>query len=223
MVIDENFAALITQIILGVSTVLMALFKYREVLAFIWKLIKLLLEPIKCFINWVKLARKIESAQVSNDARVAKLEETLDSLNKFMRDKLSPNGGSSFADAIKRIENRQVASDSRQTALLNDSKLGIFFCDLQGRNTWVNKTYARFLECGTNELMGFSWRKFIRTDELTRYSRIWEAAFRDGCEFEDTVEFINVHGDKVGLHISVSAVLNEKGETTSYVGQVIAL
>lgn len=223
MVADQEFIALIWQIILGVSTILLTIFKYREFIGFLWKLLQLAWKPIKCAIDWIKLAHKIEAAQIRSDEKVLGIEDTLAKLDKFMRDKLSPNGGSSFADAVKRIENRQIVSDSRQTALLNDSKMGVFFCDLHGGNTWVNKTYARFLDCGTNELTGFAWRKFIRTEELARYSKVWEAAFRDGCEFEDTVEFINAHGHKVALHISVSSVLNELGLTNSYVGQVIAL
>jgi len=223
MVADQEFIALVTNLVLGVSTVLLTVFKYRELLGFLWKMVKLLWKPIQCIINWIKLAQKIDSAQKENDIRVANLENTLSDLSKFMKDKLNQNGGSSIFDAIKRIETRQIVIDSRQTALLNDSKLGVFFCDLHGRNTWVNKTYARFLDCGTNELIGFAWRKFIRTEELERYSKVWESAFRDGCEFEDTVEFINAHGHKVALHISVSSVMNELGLTNSYVGQVTAL
>mgnify|MGYP003499746600 CR=1 FL=1 len=223
MVADQEFITLIGQIIVGVSTVLLTIFKYREFIGFLWKLLQLLWKPIKCAIDWIKLAHKIEAAQIRSDEKVLGIEDTLAKLDKFMRDKLSPNGGSSFADAVKRIENRQIVSDSRQTALLNDSKMGVFFCDLHGRNTWVNKTYARFLDCGTNELIGFAWRKFIRTEELARYSKILEAAFKDGCEFEETVEFVNAHGQRVNLHISFSAVLNEKNETISYIGQVTAL
>jgi PAS domain S-box-containing protein len=223
MVADQQFIALVGQIALGVSTVFLTIFKYREVLSFGWKLLQLLWKPVKCVIDWIKLAHKIEAAQIKSDEKVSNLEDTLAKLDKFMRDKLSPNGGSSFADAIKRIEARQIVSDSRQTALLNDSKAGVFFCDLHGNNSWVNRTYARFLDCGTNELVGFGWRKFIKTEELSRYSKIWEAAFRDGCEFEDTVEFVNAHGQKVAMHISVSSVMNELSLTTGYVGQVIAL
>ncbi len=220
---DQEFIALITQIVLGLSTVLLTIFKYRELLAFLWKMAKICWKPAQCVINWIKLARKLEKSQANNEERLFHVEGSVAELDKFVREKLNRNGGSSLADALKRIEQRQIASESRQEALLNDSKLGFFYCSLDGKNTWVNKTYARFLDCGTNELIGFAWRKFIRTEELARYSKILEAAFKDGCEFEETVEFVNAHGQRVSLHISFSAVLNEKNETISYIGQVTAL
>lgn len=220
---DQEFIALITQIVLGLSTVILTIFKYRELLAFLWKMAKICWKPAQCVINWIKLARKLEKSQANNEERLFHVEGSVAELDKFVREKLNRNGGSSLADALKRIEQRQIASESRQEALLNDSKLGFFYCSLDGKNTWVNKTYARFLDCGTNELEGFGWRKFIRTEELSRYSKVWEAAFRDGCEFEDTVEFVNAHGQRVNLHVSLSAVQNENKQVISYIGQVMAL
>ncbi len=223
MVVDQEFISLVTQLVLGVSTVILTVFKYRELLGFLWKVAQALWKPIKGVIDWIKLAHKIEAAQCKNDEKISGLENTLNELNKFVREKLLPNGGSSIFDSLKRIETSLTATDSRQMALLNDSKLGVFFCDLHGRNTWVNRTYARFLDCGTNELVGFSWKRFIKTSELARYSKVWETAFKDGCEFEDTVEFVNAHGQRVNLHINASVVQNDRGETTSYIGQVTAL
>jgi hypothetical protein len=110
------------------------------------------------------LARKIEAAQLEHEKRFAAIEETLSELNKFVREKLTKNGGSSIFDAVKRIEDRQIVSDGRQSALLNDSKNGYFFCNTLGYNSWVNRTYARFLDCGTNELLGFAWKRFIKTE-----------------------------------------------------------
>jgi PAS domain-containing protein len=220
---QQELASLVAQIIASCAAVFMFLARYKEVLSLVWRLLSALVKPFQCFWRWIKLARKIEVAQSEHEKRFAAIEETLFELNKFVREKLTKNGGSSIFDAVKRIEDRQIVSDGRQSALLNDSKNGYFFCNTLGYNSWVNRTYARFLDCGTNELLGFAWKRFIKTEELERYNKIWTNAFKDGCEFEDTVEFVNAHGDKVALHISVSLVQNEKGETTSYIGQVTAL
>lgn len=220
---EQQLAAIIAQLIGVISGVFIFIVKYREVLSFIWRVLTLLSKPFQCFWRWVKLARKIEVSQEKYEQRFETLEKSVQGIDKFIREKLTKNGGSSIFDAIKRIEDRQIVSDGRQSALLNDSKHGYFFCNMDGRNVWVNRTYARFLDCGTNELMHFGWRKFIKTEELERYNKIWKNAFNDGCDFEQTVDFVNAHGEKVGLHISVSAVQNEKGETTSYIGQVTAL
>lgn len=227
---QQELIPYIAQIVASGTAIFMFVFKYREVLAFVWKLLLLLAKPFQCFWRWVKLARKLESEMAENKLAVDLGRKEIDDVKKsvveltnFVRDKLTKNGGSSIFDAIKRIEERQVASDSRQSALLNDSTNGYFFCDSHGRNTWANRTYARFLDCGTNELLGHSWKRFIKTEELARYSKIWENAFQDGCEFEDIVEFTNAHNHQIKLRIIVSAIQNERGETTSYIGQAVAV
>ncbi len=220
---DQALISLITQIVLGAASLLTLVFKYHEVVGFLYKVLMVVLKPIKGLIKWVKLAAKIERASEDNKVEIEGVKKSIAELTAFVKEKLSPNGGSSAVDAIKRIENRQILAEARSAAILNDTKFGLFFCDTLGFNTWVNRTYARFLGCGTNELHGFSWRRFIRTDELLRYTKIWQAAFKDGCEFEETVEFVDTHGSKISLHISVSAVQNEQGQTVSYIGQVLAL
>lgn len=220
---QQELATNIAEIIAFLTAAFMFAAKHREVFSFVWKLLQLLAKPFQCFWCWLKLARKIESSQMEHEKKFAVLEKTIEGLDKFVREKLTKNGGSSIFDAVKRIEDRQIVSDGRQSALLNDSKCGYFFCDSHGKNSWVNRTYARFLDCGTNELIGMGWKRFIKTGELERYGKIWQTAFEDGCDFEETVDFVNAHGVKISLHISVSAVQNEKGETTSYIGQVMAL
>lgn len=69
-------------------------------------------------------------------------------------------------------------------------------------------------------MLDFGWKKFICTSELDRYSKVWKAAFEDGSEFEDIVEFSDIHHAKIKLNIIVTAIKNEKNIVTSYVGQV---
>ncbi len=221
--LTQEIASHITQIVIALGGLFVLAAKYKDVLSFGWRLILLLSKPFQCVWRWIKLARKIESATAENKNEIENLRKEISALSTFVKEKLSPNGGSSPIDAIKRIEDRQLASDARANALLNDSKLGVFYCDLEGRNVWVNRTYARFIGCGVDELLGFGWKKFIRTDELERYGKVWKTAFQDGCEFEETVDFLTVDHQKIRLHISVSVIKDIKGKTASYIGQILPL
>jgi len=221
--LSQELVAHITQIIVGIGGIFVILAKYKDVLSFVWRILLLLAKPARCVWRWIKLARKIEAATFENKIDIENLRKEIAALTSFVKEKLSPNGGSSPIDAIKRIEDRQLASDERSKALLNDSKLGVFYCGLDGQNVWVNRTYARFLGCGVDELLGFGWKKFIRTEELVRYSKIWKNAFQDGCEFDETVEFQTVEHQRVNLHISVSIIKDAKGKTVSYIGQILPL
>lgn len=221
--LPQEFAAHITEIILGAGSLFVFLARYRDVIGFIYSVFVLLSKPFLCVWRWIKLARKIETVTSENKSEIENLRKEISNLSSFIKEKLSPNGGSSAVDAIKRIEDRQLASDARANALLNDSKLGVFSCTTEGKNLWVNRTYARFLGCGVDELLGYGWKKFIRTDELERYNKVWRSAFDDGCEFEETVEFLTVEHQRVNLHVTVSAIKDTKGNTASYIGQILPL
>lgn len=219
----QFLARYVAEIIIGVSSFFMVVFRYREVIKFFLRVCQVLYKPLVGLANYIMLPHKLSKQQTINAENLTKLEKTLADLSVFVKDKLSYNSGSSLVDAIKRIETRQIIQEHAHNTFAQDAEQGIFRCDLQGKNIWVNRTYARFLGCGTNELLGLSWKKFIKTPELTRYNGVWQTAFADGCEFEDVVEFTDINNHLVRLKISVSAIPDEKGGAIGYVGQVTAL
>jgi PAS domain S-box-containing protein len=153
--------------------------------------------------------------------RMGKVESVLNDLDKFIKKELTFNGGSSTRDMILRIENRIIEQEYAQNALLLDSEHGIFRTDLEGHNKWVNRTFARLLGCGTNELLSYGWKRFIKTHELSRYNLVWKAAFEDGCEFDDIVEFTDASGDVINLKVSACPIIDDRGKVLSYVGTVV--
>ncbi|MBV6514312.1 MAG: hypothetical protein FMNOHCHN_03918 [Ignavibacteriaceae bacterium] len=228
--VAQDFIAHVSQIVVGFGGLFVLLAKYKDVLSFLWKILVFLSKPVQGILRWVKLARKIENelekskaADILQKEEIKNIKSAVYDLSSFVKKELSPNGGSSTLDLIRRIEDRQILLERKSEAFLNENRYGFFCCDNEAHNLWVNRTYARFIGCGVDELLGFGWKKFIKTDELERYSKIWRTAFQDGCEFEETVEFINVDHQRIKLHISVSAIKDTKGNTASYIGQVLPL
>lgn len=227
---DFQMPTELSQFLIAAASFLLMLVKYRSFFSFLYKVANWLIIPIKSFLRWVKLARKIENelekskaADILQKEEIKNIKSAVYDLSSFVKKELSPNGGSSTLDLIRRIEDRQILLERKSEAFLNENRYGFFCCDNEAHNLWVNRTYARFIGCGVDELLGFGWKKFIKTDELERYSKIWRTAFQDGCEFEETVEFINVDHQRIKLHISVSAIKDTKGNTASYIGQVLPL
>ena len=199
------------------------IFKYREVIEFICRGAKLLYAPIKWTVALVGMPFRLQEEAVAARGRMDVMEDVLNDLSKFVKKELTYNGGSSTLDAIRRIENRIIEQEYSNNALLLESEFGIFRCSLDGQNKWVNRTYARFLGCGTNELLGYGWKRFIKTQELHRYSEVWKNAFQDNCEFEDIVEFTDVDHNMVRFKITTCPIVDDKGKILSYVGIVVAL
>lgn len=227
---QQLIAQHIVEIMSGVGGLFVLLFKYRETIEFVVKVAKFLWKPFKCIAELVKMPFHLSEQASHAQKRIDKIESLVSDLsnsfaemNKFVKKELTYNGGSSTRDAIGRLEKLMREQEFAQNALMQDSECGLFKCSKDGKNMWVNRTYARYLGCGTGELLGLGWKRFIRTEELKRYNEVWQGAFRDGCEFENVVEFVNTHGQMVALKIFALPIIDEKGNAVSYVGTVVAL
>lgn len=203
----------------AISAFLVMLWRYKDVIAFFINAGRVFVAPIKRIVEWIKLARKLDG-----DSKVVRSDiEEIKKALKNIQYQLNPNGGSSLADKVARIEKHMIIREHAENALLLDSPKGIFRCDTEGSNEWVNRTYARWLGCGTNELLGLKWKRFIDTEELERYNKIWQAAFHDASEFDAVVAFRDTQGHKVNLKVSTTAIPDESGRIIGYIGQIDAL
>lgn len=203
----------------AISALIIALWRYREVVKFFVGIGKALYSPIKKIVQWFKLAQKLENDNIEIFKNLSEINESLIKINS----QLKTNGGSTLLDKINRIETRMIVREHTDNALLQDDEKGIFRCDITGSNLWVNRTYARWLGCGTNELLSFGWRRFIDTDELEKYSKVWQAAFKDGCEFDYVVTYTDTQGDKIRLLIRATPITDDKNEVIGYIGQAEAV
>lgn len=218
---DQLVSQHFIEIASGFGGLFVLLFKYRETIEFAVRIAKFLWKPFKWVMALIKMPFRLNDEAIANRERMDKVEATINELNKFIKKELTYNGGSSTLDAIRRIENRIIEQEYAQNALLLDTDHGVFRTDLEGRNKWANRTYARFLGCGTGELLGYGWKRFIKTEELRRYNEVWQTAFKDGCEFEDVVEFHDVSNHPVNLKISTCPIIDDKGRILSFVGTVV--
>lgn len=110
----------------------------------------------------------------------------------------------------------------REDAFLEHHVCGMFICDLDGNNSWVNSTYSRFCKAGKDELVGKGWRNFFSPEDLAIYDQTWIPAFRDRREIgvEATIQ---PRGEKVGVKVLVrlTKILDFGGGVNQYMGQII--
>lgn len=83
----------------------------------------------------------------------------------------------------ERTESRVERQDQQRRALLDASDHGVFFCDADGRNTFVSMPYAALLGAEVAELMGHGWRDFVAggSPSLSAYDRAWQDAFQSAA------------------------------------------
>ena len=95
----------------------------------------------------------------------------VESINDIKKE-LTTNGGSSLKDAIismgescARIEDRQKVIIQRTKAALHYSGAALFETDEDGRMTWSNANFCKFLPAGGSQFEGYDWLTIIHEDE----------------------------------------------------------
>lgn len=151
--------------------------------------------------GWKVVRREVVTPVFSHIVNIRQMSEMTDTLAKLLP-KLDvvvkmvlPNGGSSLADSLKRIEEKvqtlAIQSDSTNalaTFNLQTSPRAAFRCNEHGENDFVNISYCQLLGCDSTQLLGFGWRSFIW--DIGEYDQNWMSIFKEGreCRFELTLK-----------------------------------
>jgi len=149
--------------------------------------------------------------------RIAKLMSNVDTIAADLR----PNGGSSLKDQINRIEHRLIRGEMRSRALIRDYDCGIFECDINGYNSFVNRTYCKMVGAPMNKLLGMGWEQFIHPQYKNEYDMLWTDRFQNCEEVDVDTALITSNGDKIDVKIKAYPLKDEtQTRCVGYFGMV---
>lgn len=123
---------------------------------------------------------------------------------------VSPNGGGSLADAVRRTEAsmreqgevlQEVRGVLRTQSDLSDD--GQFQCTPLGSNTFVNLTYARMLGVGKADLLGNQWKNYIAPQDADRFLAANAAALAEHRPFNGRCNMVRSDGDLVLVDVTM--------------------
>lgn len=123
---------------------------------------------------------------------------------------VSPNGGGSLADAVRRTEAAmqdqgevlgEVRGVLRTQSDLSDD--GQFQCTPAGSNTFVNLTYARLLGVGKADLIGNQWKNYIAPEDAPRFLAANALALAEHRPFNDRCHMVRSDGDRVLVDVTM--------------------
>ena len=134
---------------------------------------------------------------------------------------LQPNSGKSLRDTVDRIETRLMTIERIQQGLFQDGDVGVFTCDSDGRNTYVNRTYCRKLGATREQMMAFGWRSFISPEERESYDEEWQPALMEGREVFLPLKFSNPKSRKtIETEMNIYPITNQESEVVQFLGIV---
>lgn len=143
------------------------------------------------------------------DAMLTGWEEHREAVARISKE-VSPNGGGSLADAVRRTEAamqdqgevlQEVRGVLRTQSDLSDD--GQFQCTPAGSNTFVNLTYARLLGVGKADLIGNAWKNYIAPEDAARFLAANAAALAEHRPFNDRCHMVRSDGDRVLVDVTM--------------------
>jgi PAS domain-containing protein len=131
---------------------------------------------------------------------------------------LQPEAGS-LINSVNKIESEIFEIRQFFFRFFRDYPCGIFICSLDGRNKEVNRTYARWLEVGEDELLDHKWKSFlIGASKKEEYEEEWMSAFADGRELEFPIEMRTSKFHKKEFNVRAYPIFNKDGSVKEYFG-----
>jgi PAS domain S-box-containing protein len=179
---------------------------------YVWVLPKLRTAKARCS-DFIYSVERIPQA-LDAISSIKDIKAQVDTITK----QVSPNGGSSMPDSMKRIEakladNANKAESIGKTVNLmaatmratqnTNPRMATFEADAEGRLIDANKTYLRWAGRQLNEMLGWGWITTVHVDDREQVRREWVQAVADVRT--SVMKYRIVDEDGEVIHVEVTA------------------
>lgn len=110
---------------------------------------------------------------------------------------LTPNGGSSLADRICRIEDMVVMEQQRRRAVAIATGIPFWEADERGAVTYVSPRCAELVGLSPEEIRGNGWVTAVHWDDQERVYEAWTNAVQQRRQFRSAHRFYHRNGTVV--------------------------
>lgn len=117
---------------------------------------------------------KVAKAKVYNPSMVfvGRVGKTMDVVEQINRE-LGQNGGKTIRDKVDRIDQMTSMVDARQVALMAALPEPMFWTDMAGDFTLVNRSLEELTGFSRAHMLGTEWVNFIHPQDQTRVVKEW--------------------------------------------------
>ena len=148
----------------------------------------------------------------------AKYKRALQKIDRIWFE-VTPNGGTSIKDSVKRIEKESALSRERFKAIYAEAVAAVFETDQDGNFIWVNRTFCKLSGRSPDQLLGHAWHNAICPTVKDETIEEWQKAIDENRELvgHDT-EFITPAGLCFRVRCSSYKMRDHRGSTIGYIG-----
>lgn len=144
--------------------------------------------------------------------RVVSFFQRLDRAMTTVEHQLGPNGGGSLNDAIRRIDQRTLMTDARQTALIAAQPEAMFESDLAGAFTSANRAFEDLTGFSRAHLTGMEWVNAIHPEDRFRIVKAWQLARADHRAWIENCRLVTQHGRLLLVRIEAHPMRESIGD-----------
>lgn len=131
---------------------------------------------------------------------------------------LKPNGGSSLADSLARIEKETHLSQSILWAVQDLSGLAFWRSDILGECTHASAQLADILGVDQSQVLGNGWVTALHVDWRRAVSAEWQDAVTQRRRFSMDYPFRHSDGTKIWVHSEALPIRDRSGGFNGFVG-----
>lgn len=168
----------------------------------------------KNFESMEKIALSLENFE--------KVAPNLQNLEKIAH-QLSPNGGSSLYDSIKRLEIMVSRADGQHKALINSLHVVRFESDANGNYLWVSSAYEELTGISLLQAKDNGWITCIHNDDREATINGWQEATKQRREFRQRYRVYNLKDNSEHNILCVAVPLLSNGMVIGYSGVITPL
>ena len=134
---------------------------------------------------------------------------------------LVPNGGTSIADSLNRIEHTVTFLGARQLASLHTNPNPVFETNAKGEVIFVNNSYKKLFGIDAHDAEGMGWVNIIdnkyREDVVTK----WFRAVSDKRTFDECIPLVGADGRHMDTHVVAYVIRDDQENMLGHHGEVI--
>lgn len=156
-------------------------------------------------------------------ADIAKVKTAVEGISYYVR----PNGGGSLSDKADRTEKAAQAAAASIAAIAGtiraesdaDRDTARFDASEAGGNTYVNATYASWIDVSREQLLGFNFLNYVHPDDVRRVSELWKDCREQGRQYRVTHRMVTSGGEVISVRV-VATVIPDAPESQRWVGVI---
>ena len=118
----------------------------------------------------------------------------------------------------KRAEEALIASKSRLMAIFDNSPVAIYEADAEGKCLFVNKKWCEFAGLTPEEARGDGWQRALHPDDREHIFKVWSQHAHSNKSWNFEYRFNTPTNVITHVWGTASALRNEHGEITGYIG-----